>query len=130
MSESGRLKDRLLGEPHGTASAKLRKALLFKYVVKAGDDSCHRCGKRIESVGDLSIEHRSSWQRADDPRRVFFDLDGIAFSHLKCNVNTADGYRPRETFEHGLTMYSKYGCRCEVCRAAKAKQDPRRPKRD
>jgi hypothetical protein len=25
--------------------------------------------------------------------------------------------------DHGLTMYNKYGCRCDVCRAAKQAQD-------
>lgn len=87
MSVNGnQKKDALLGEPHGTAANRLRKMLLFKYVVLAGHGNCHRCGRPIESVEKLSVEHKTAWQSAPDPRSVFFDIDDIAFSHLTCNV--------------------------------------------
>jgi hypothetical protein len=82
---SNKRKDELLREPHGTAEAKLRKALLFKYVQLAGHDICYRCSRKIENVRDFSIEHKSAWQSAMDPRSAFFDLTNIAFSHLSCN---------------------------------------------
>lgn len=92
-SGNNRRKDQLLGEPHGTAANRLRKALLFKYVQLAGHDVCHRCGERIKSVDDLSIEHRTSWQLAADPSASFFNLDDITFSHLRCNVASSDRSR-------------------------------------
>lgn len=86
-------KDELLGEPHGTAAGRLRKHLLFKYVTLAGHAICHRCSGPIETAEDLSVEHTTPWQSADDPRAVFFDLDTIAFSHLRCNCDAGDRSR-------------------------------------
>lgn len=72
-----------LGMPQGTANHKLRKQILFKYVVKAGDNFCHKCGEEIETCDELSIEHKVPWERRDSD--LFWDLDNIAFSHIKCN---------------------------------------------
>lgn len=82
---SNQTKDLALGMPHGTASNRLRKALLFKYIVKAEEDACFKCGQRIENIDDLSIEHKTPWLYSDDPSSLFFDLENVAFSHLKCN---------------------------------------------
>jgi hypothetical protein len=127
MSKSGNneRKDALLGEPHGTANSRLRKMLLFRYVQFAEHDACYRCGFKIERVEDFSIEHKESWQKAANPRAAFFDLTGVLFSHLRCNVAAAEGdHAPRQ--EHGLKAYQR-GCRCEECRTAKSVLDPRRP---
>ncbi len=121
---SSKVKDALLGEPHGTAGAKLRKALLFKYVQLAGHDQCHRCGKKIEHVDHLSIEHTEAWQKAADPRGVFFDLDKIAFSHLSCNIAACERYTPPRQ-AHGYGGYTR-GCKCDVCRAWKAGKNAQR----
>ena len=126
MSESNRRKDALLGEPHGTANGKLRKALLFKYVQIAGHDVCYRCARRIADVSEFSVEHKVAWQRAADARKAFFDLEDIAFSHLRCNVGIANSEREYRRQEHGLKAYQR-GCRCGVCRMSKATLDPRRP---
>lgn len=79
-----------LGMPVGTASAKLRKSLLFALVVELGVDLCYRCGLTIETERDLSIEHKTPWQNSQDPVGNFFDLDNISFSHLVCNIKAAD----------------------------------------
>ena len=89
-------KDVLLGEPHGTAAHKLRKAIIFKYVQMMEHDTCYRCSKKIESIDDLSIEHKTAWQSAPDPRAAFFDLSDIVFSHLKCN--SAAAFQPRKKY--------------------------------
>ena len=101
---SNKKKDRLLGEPHGTASARLRKMLLFKLAGLAGLDSCCRCSKKIETVEELSIEHQTAWQSAPDPRAAFFNLDDIGFSHLRCNVdarNATNGNTDKDRCEKG-----------------------------
>jgi len=85
------VKDKLLGMPHGTASNRLRKMILWRMVQELGEDNCFRCGQQIKDVDDLSIEHKEPWQSADDPRAVFFDLENIAFSHLRCNIGEANG---------------------------------------
>lgn len=88
-----KLKATLLGMPHGTAAGRLRKMLLFKCVQELGKNICFRCGEVIEDERTLSIEHITSWQLSETPKETFFDLDNIAFSHLKCNVGAA----PRPT---------------------------------
>jgi len=37
----------------------------------------------------FSIEHVIPWLDSEDPVKLFFDLDNISFSHLKCNVEDA-----------------------------------------
>ena len=88
MSDEGnRIKDRLLGMPHGTATHRLRKTILYSMLYgKVYDPNCFRCGQQIEDVDDLSIEHKLPWQGASDPKAAFFDLGNIAFSHLRCNT--------------------------------------------
>ena len=124
-------KDELLGMPFGTAMNKLRKALLFRMAQQLNLDQCYRCGNKINFVNDLSIEHKDSWQQADDPIKSFFDLDNIAFSHLRCNSVAGGreggqhfftGHIPWNTGKrtpHGtFTRYNSHGCRCEQCKQA------------
>ncbi len=89
-NESNRTKNRLLGMPHGTASNRLRKMILYSMLYgKVYSRNCFQCGQKIEDVDDLSIEHKEPWQSADDPKAAFFDLENIAFSHLRCNSGAA-----------------------------------------
>lgn len=96
MNDGNKNKKNLLGEPAGTASAKLRKSILFQLIVETGRDICFQCGNKIELIEELSIEHKQPWMKAENPRESFFDLDNIAFSHLGCNCRAADkgGFRP------------------------------------
>lgn len=109
-----------LGMPFGTASHRLRKAVLFKYVQKAGDDVCFKCNKKIISIDELTIEHKKVWLHINP--ELFWDLNNIAFSHKICNKaerQPLKGNRP----PHGTnTRYSKYRCRCEPCRIAANKR--------
>lgn len=84
------IKDTLLGMSHGTANNQLRKMILFNCIQKLGEDICFRCGKKIEHIADLSIEHKESWQLSKTPKKTFFDLGNIAFSHLDCNISSAN----------------------------------------
>ena len=90
MKASNNKKDRLLKMSHGKAVNQLRKMVLFKCIKKLGEDICFRCGEKIESINDLSIEHKLPWQSSDDPIETFFDLENIAFSHLNCNISASD----------------------------------------
>lgn len=81
-----------LGMAIGTASARLRKMILFDLVRRLGLDVCFRCGKLIEAVENLSIEHKQPW--LDVSPDLFWDLSNIAFSHLVCNC--AGGRRPHK----------------------------------
>lgn len=73
-----------LGMSLGTASGRLRKMLLLRQLKKYGDNICARCGKSIELIEDLSMEHIKPWEgRSTD---LFWDLDNVAFSHIGCNL--------------------------------------------
>ena len=101
-----------------TAQARLLRDLLFNFAINSGH-KCFRCGERLDRK-TFSIEHIEDWLDSDDPIGKFFDVDNIAYSHLRCNVGasrTVSG----QVRKHGLKRYNTYGCRCEICKAAKSK---------
>jgi recombinational DNA repair protein RecR len=51
---------------------------------------------------------------SEDPVKLFFDLDNIAFSHLRCNVSAAK----RKRSKCGTPNAYKTGCRCKECTMA------------
>lgn len=72
-----------LGMDYGTASHRLRKQIMFMMIQETGRDTCFKCGCLIECIDELSVEHKLPWLHIDP--KLFWDLDNIAFSHLKCN---------------------------------------------
>lgn len=86
MTNGNRKKTEQLGMPHGTATGRLKKNLMFQMMHKLGLNNCYQCGKSIDTSGELSVEHKIPWLDSEDPVGLFFDLDNIAFSHLSCNV--------------------------------------------
>lgn len=77
----------------------------------------------------FSIEHKEPWLDSADPLGMYFDMANISFSHISCNTSEArrkprkDPSRPED---HGVTLY-RQGCRCEVCKNAKASYESSRP---
>lgn len=76
-------KSKQLGIPFGTATSKLRKNILFWLLTRLDETTCFKCGKEIETVDDLTIEHKQPWLHVSVD--LFWDLDNIAFSHSACN---------------------------------------------
>jgi len=72
-----------LGMSYGTALHQLRKAILFRLAVAAKMDLCFRCGSRIESVQQFTVEHKRPWE--DKSADLFWDQENVAFSHARCN---------------------------------------------
>jgi HNH endonuclease len=95
-----------LGMPQGTASNRLRKMLLFRQLKKHGENICVRCNKEIEFVEELSVEHIKPWEGIS--AKLFWDLDNVAFSHLKCNVpHIRHGWKHlRKTGDEGTSWCS------------------------
>ncbi len=85
MSKSVDKKNAQLGMSVGTASNRLRKMLMFDLIVKCNLNTCYQCNCKILSVKDLSIDHKIPYLDSVDPIGLFFNIDNIAFSHLKCN---------------------------------------------
>jgi hypothetical protein len=84
MGNSNKKKSETLGMPHGTACHRLRKNILFHLLCRLEENICYRCGKTIESVDDLSVEHIKPWEGIS--AELFWDISNIDFSHLRCNV--------------------------------------------
>lgn len=83
MSRSERIAQQL-GMSQGAAQNRLRKRILFSFAQRLKEDTCFKCGNVIESVDELSVEHKQPWEnRSSD---LFWDLNNIAFSHLICNT--------------------------------------------
>jgi len=72
-----------LGLAIGTASGRLRKAVLFRLVQETGRDTCFRCQTKILEPLELVIDHKIAW--LDRSPEIFWDIDNIAFSHSRCN---------------------------------------------
>ena len=79
-----RRKTDFLGMSYGTACSRLRKLMLLELLRRLKEDKCFRCGKKIENVADLSLEHKEPWLYVS--KELFWDLDNISFSHFICNV--------------------------------------------
>ena len=84
MKNSGARKSAFLGMPHGTANHRLRKRILFDLLQRHGENVCFKCTSKITSAKDLSIEHKQPWEGVSV--ELFWSLDNIAFSHLRCNL--------------------------------------------
>ena len=96
MNNSSKKKNDVLGMPFGTASARLKKQIMFMLIKKLGEDICYRCGTKIESVDELSVEHKKGWLNSENPQELFWDIENnVAFSHLNCNTAHQE-YRERD----------------------------------
>src|SRR5438874_2568287 len=71
--------------PFGTASARLRKAIMFHLLQRLGENVCIQCAKLIDKSAELSIEHKQPWLDVDAD--LFWDMENISFSHLRCNTS-------------------------------------------
>lgn len=117
MNKQNTKKFEQLGMPYGTACNRLRKMVLFNLLIKHGENMCYRCGRSIEDVKDLSIEHKKHW--LDRDVALFWDLDNIAFSHLSCNSKHKRPMKKKIGRLHGILKYKSESCRCETCKEAK-----------
>lgn len=117
-------KAKVLGMPFGTASAKLRKALLFDLSKRLGLHQCFRCGKPIETIAEFSIEHKQSWLNADNPQEAFFDVENIAFSHISCNVGHGTRMPRRDQCIRGHPLSRRITGQgyCRVCETERMRQ--------
>lgn len=102
-----------LGMNYSTAQNRLRKQILFKYIKLLNHDICFVCNQQIETIEELSIEHKIPWLDNENAKELFWDEDNITFSHLKCNTG-----RARKTIleKHPSVSAYRKGCRCLDCK--------------
>lgn len=58
---------------------------MFELAKRCSMETCYRCGMKIENFEDFTIDHKESWLLSDEPAKMFYSMDNIAFSHAKCN---------------------------------------------
>ena len=110
-STRGARKSASLGMPHGTACNRLRKMVLFDVLRRHRENVCFKCEELIETAEELSIEHKEPWEGVSI--ELFWSLDNIAFSHLRCNRNhryEGGGAKLRKTGPEGMAW-------CRSCKA-------------
>lgn len=95
MSEKKRSQ---LGMNPSTASGRLVKDLLWRFIQQAGQDTCCKCGDPM-SRETFSIEHVVPWLDSEDPVSRYFDPENISYSHLLCNVSDIRANKKYETEE-------------------------------
>jgi len=113
-------KKKQLGIPFGTASHQLRKLIMFDLVKKLGLNFCYRCGVEIETVTEFSLDHKEDWLNSNNPSQKFFDVENIAFSHLKCNCDASKKHKTG--VKHPSHRAYNEGCRCDECRSIEAER--------
>ena len=86
-NNSNAIKSKQLGMDYGTATSRLRKMVLLNLLQRLGDDFCFQCGERIETVEDLTLEHKVPWLHGSNA--LFWDVNNVAFSHRSCNSSAA-----------------------------------------
>ena len=144
MSRSERIAQQL-GMSQGAAAGKLRKTILFSLLVKLKENICFKCEKEITTETDLSIEHKKPWENRSS--ELFWDLDNIAFSHLRCNVihtryggslrrkigpegtswcTICQDFLPIERFYKDRNRWDGFNDRCISCLSEKRKDYPSR----
>ena len=130
---SNRKKSEQLRMPFGTATGRLRKSVLYELLCELGRNTCFQCGELIESVDDLSMEHKKPWLDSMDPITLFFDVGNIAFSHLRCNSgNTRQAKRTHCPQGHAYDAENTYanpstgGRQCKECRRRHSREHMRR----
>ena len=101
-----------LGMNPSVAAHRLRMDILFS-LVQASGHNCYRCGGTLTRE-TFSIDHKIAWLNSDDPKKNFFDLANIAFSHRVCN------------YKAGEKVPRKYNTDEERRAAATAQQNRRR----
>lgn len=83
--------------------------------------------RRIVRTDDTTPEHRPVTVRFVVPRQVATveraRPEGIGGNHVYDRPVPAPEAKP---MKHGITGYNQHGCRCELCRAAKAESRKRR----
>jgi len=126
MENGNKKKSEQLEMSHGAASGKLRKAIMFDLIKKAGKNICFQCGETIDNIANLSIEHKIPWLDSEDPVGLFFDLDNITFSHLSCNCASARRKKGPRIPRHGTRPMYTHGCRCPKCVEANTERTRKR----
>lgn len=135
-----------LGMDAATATARLKKQLMFHMAQQLNMTTCFRCGKEIERWEELSLDHKEPWLYVDV--QLFWNMDNLAFSHWECNTkhqrparkefvkggsllrkgdnenvwcNKCKQVKPRDEFSANKSNWNGLQNRCNDCRKQRSK---------
>lgn len=77
-----------LGMPVGTARSKLQRNLIWKLLLRAGENRCFHCHEWMVRPSELAITHKQPWFDTDPS--LFWDYDNVAFMHPECASEFGD----------------------------------------
>ena len=101
-----------------TAIAKLRRQAWFEL-----NGPCKCCGSTVNLEIDHIIPHKTNNHRN---LKIFLrpklrqDAELAQCQVLCCSCHRAKSGFENRKFEHGLNLYNRHGCRCQICKAANA----------
>ncbi len=134
-------KSEQIGMPIGKAAHKLRRAIIYHLAKKLDMDICYRCNKSIDKIEEFTIDHKIPYLNSENPSKLFFDLENIAFSHKSCNFKASRRPTTRKSHlkpikigvilpvkTHGSAGLRK-GCRCLICKTYSRESSARAYKR-
>lgn len=110
-----------LDKSYGAAGTELRKRVIYHLAGKLGMLNCFRCKDEILDVADLSLDHKVPWRKAEDRVATFYDVENVAFSHLRCNSGSYLREKTHCDNGHPLTRSPSGERYCLICRRAKKK---------
>jgi hypothetical protein len=107
---------------------------MFNLLQRHSEDICFRCGNKIGSAAELTIEHKQPW--LDVSADLFWDLSNMAFSHASCNLpdrprtleirtaaregeawcNGCKSFLPVESFPRDKNGWKVLSYRCRNCK--------------
>jgi len=119
MNKYSKKKSDQLGMNFSTACARLKKQILFNFIKMNNMDICFRCGLKIKTYKELSIDHKIDW--LDNDVKLFWDLENISFSHIKCNSRYST-YDNSHLKKHPCISSYRSGCRCDDCKQVRHKK--------
>lgn len=139
MYDTNNEKKLALGLNPSTARYQLIKKLLFHAYGELEKLTCFKCGEKIETLGEFTIEHKTPWLRSDNPTETFFDLNNIACSHHTCNsvsvprIIGPDGtawcsdckrFLDKSLFSRQTSRWSGVYNKCKKCRSLERQGRP------
>ncbi len=62
---------------------RLRELVMFALIQEAGEDTCFRCGRAIESANALAIDHEIAWL---DRGHISFGISQISLSRMRIAI--------------------------------------------
>lgn len=86
------------------ANHRLKQQIIYNMAEKSRLNMCFKCGQKIRSVEDLSIEHINGWNNEQE----LLDINNISISHLHCNCGASNAGSGKLAKQYGYIGINKF----------------------